>query len=770
MIHYFLAAISRATTMAAILTLLALSFCQAATVQKKLSYNRDVLPILSAKCFACHGADSAKRQADLRLDQHDSVTRDRQGRRAIVPGKADQSELIHRIFSNDDDLSMPPPHLVEQLSLQEKNTLKHWINEGAAYETHWAFQAARKTSVPRGVWGRNPIDRFVYRRLKVANLTPQNPATKEQLLRRGSFDLTGLPPTLDELGDFLADRSPNAWERVIDRLLSSPRYGERMAMWWLDGAHYGDSHGYDNDLENSQWPWRNWVIASFNRNQPFDEFTIEQLAGDLLPNASEQQILATAFNRNHRIQTEDGAIDEEWRTEYVIDRVETMGTVWMGLSLGCCRCHDHKFDPITQREFYQLFALFNNLDEKGFVNNLRGSAEPRIRYQSERFQRELTELQRQTAEPTDRHTAIHTLEARYPWVMIMREMSEPRPAYILKRGHYDAMGERVFADFPQALPAPATGYPVTRLTFARWLVEGRHPLTARVILNRLWEQLFGTAIVESSENLGVQADWPSHPDLLDWLAVELVASDWDVKEMLRMIMLSETYRQSHAVDSERLQRDPRNRLISRGPRVRLPAEMIRDQALVLAGLLHEEIGGASVRPYQPAGLWEEVEKRGTYQQDHGQSLYRRSVYTAIRKTVAPPEMVLFDLPSRELCTVKRLPSNTPLQALNLMNNVTFVEAARKFAERMLDHGTSPSESIRWGFRLASSREPTLQEQQVLARGYQRRHDAYQQTPQQAKAVLAQGESPLMTHLDPIDLAAMTTVASIILNLDELINK
>ena len=770
MLYRSLAAIFRATALAAILPLLGSSLCQAATVPKKLSYNRDVLPILSTKCFACHGADSAKRQADLRLDQYDSVIRDRQGTKAIVPGEADQSELISRIFSNDDDLSMPPPHLAEQLNLQEKNTLKHWINQGAAYETHWAFQPARKTPVPDGDWGRNPIDRFVYRKLKAAHLGPQNPAPQEQLLRRASFDLTGLPPTLDELNTFIADHSPNAWEGVIDRLLSSPRYGERMAMWWLDGAHYGDSHGYDNDLENSQWPWRNWVIASFNRNQPFDEFTIEQLAGDLLPNASEQQILATAFNRNHRIQTEDGAIDEEWRTEYVIDRVETMGTVWMGLSLGCCRCHDHKFDPISQREFYQLFALFNNLDEKGFVNNLRGSAEPRIRYQSERFQRELSELQTQIEKPSELKTAVNALEARYPWVMVMREMPATRPTYILKRGHYDSIGERVVAGFPQALPSPMTGHPVTRLTFARWLVASRHPLTARVIVNRLWEQLFGTAIVESSENLGIQADWPSHPDLLDWLALELVASDWDLKKILRMIMLSKTYQQSHEIDFERLQRDPRNRLISRGPRVRLPAEMIRDQALFLAGLLHEEIGGPSVRPYQPAGLWEEVEKRGKYQQDHGQSLYRRSVYTAIRKTVAPPEMVLFDLPSRELCTVKRLPSNTPLQALNLLNNVTFVEAARKFAERMLTHGTSAEESIRWGFCFASSREPTLQEQKILVRGYQRRRESYQQNPQQAAAVLAYGESPFLTQLDPIDLAAMTTVASLILNLDELIHK
>ncbi len=589
-------------------------------VRGEVSYNRDVLPILSAKCFACHGVDKARRKADLRLDVRKEALADRDGVRAIVPGKPDHSELIRRIFTADADEAMPPAEEGRPLVEKERRILKQWIAEGAVYERHWAFQMPRKNLVPdSGEWGRNEIDGFIFARLVEAKLAPQNPASWEQLIRRVSLDLTGLPPTIDEVDSFLADESERAYERVVDRLLHSPRYGERMAMWWLDGARYGDSHGYDNDLENSQWPWRNWVIDAFNNDKPFDQFTVEQLAGDLLPDADEDQVLATGFNRNHRIQTEDGAIDEEWRTEYVIDRVETMGAVWMGLTLGCARCHDHKFDPISQKEFYQLFALFNNLDEKGFINNLRGSAEPRVRYRAKQFQETTAAIKARVKEKGARDKALTQLGARHPMVMVMREMEKPRKAFVLVRGQYDAHGEEVTPGLPEALPPLPKGEQVNRLTFARWLVNGRHPLTARVVVNRLWEQMFGVGIVESSENLGVQAEWPSHPDLLDWLAADLVDSAWDIKRLLRKMVTSATYRQSHVMDENRLSRDPKNRLLSRGPRVRLQAEMVRDQALAISGLLFEQVGGPSVHPYQPAGLWKEVEKRGTYQQSKGKS-------------------------------------------------------------------------------------------------------------------------------------------------------
>ena len=638
----------------------------------EVGFNKDVLPIFAEKCFACHGMDGVKRKAGLRLDEQESAYAERNGVRAVVPGDLKKSELISRIFSKDVDFVMPPSDEV-QLTESEKTRLKEWIGEGANYEKHWAFQEPKKAKLPyRQDWGHNEIDRFIFERLAKAGLEPKKQATKESLIRRVSFDLTGLPPAVDQIDLFLNDVSADAYEKVVDRLLDSPRFGERMAVWWLDGARYADSHGYDNDLENSQWPWRDWVIESFNANKPYDEFTVEQLAGDLLPNPTQSQILATGFNRNHRINTEGGAIDEEWRTEYVIDRVQAMGTVWMGLTLSCARCHDHKYDPISQKEFYQIFAMFNNLDEKGFINNLRGSADPRIRYKTREYQSEVRAIAAKFENKDERKKAIANLDSTYPWVMVMREMEKPRKAFVLDRGQYDAPIEEVQAGLPAAFSPAPRGMKMNRLALAHWLVDRRHPLTARVVVNRLWEQVFGLGIVESSENLGVQTDWPSHPELLDWLAVDFVEHGWNIKRLLKKMVMSATYRQTASVDSDRLIRDPKNQLLSRGPRVRLPAEMIRDQALAVSGLLVEKIGGPSMWVYQPAGLWKEVEKRGTFVQDHGEKLYRRSLYSRIRRTVAHPSMLLFDTPSREVCVVKRSQTNTPLQALALMNEVTYV--------------------------------------------------------------------------------------------------
>ena len=578
-----------------------------------------------------------------------------------------------------------------------------------------------------------------------------------------------MPPSVSELDRFFEDPSPNGYERLVDRLLASPRYGERMAAWWLDGARYGDSHGYDNDLENAQWPWRSWVIDAFNANKPYDVFTIEQLAGDLLPDARPDQILATGFNRNHRIQTEGGAIDEEWRTEYVMDRVETMGTVFLGLTLSCARCHDHKYDPVSQKEFYQLFALFNRLDEKGFINNLRGSAEPRMRYQAARFEAERKVIEAKVTDSKAKERMLADLEQRYPQVMVMRD-EVPRQTFLLKRGQYDSPGEAVGPGLPDSFSPMPEGDQLTRLDLAQWLVSGEHPLVSRVVVNRLWEQFFGTGIVESSENLGVQTDWPSHPELLDWLAVDFVESGWNMKRLLRQFVTSATYRQSAVTDMVRLERDPNNRWLSRGPRNRLQAEMVRDQALSVSGLLVEKLGGRSSWVYQPAGLWEEVEKRGTFVQDHGDKLYRRSLYSRIRRTVAPPSMVLFDLPSREQCQVKREATNTPLQALALMNEVTYIEASRKFAERMMRHGTNARERISWGFRSATSRHATSSEIKILFDGYERRLKRYREDPASAEQLLKQGESPIASNLATLELAALTTVANVILNLDEIMNR
>ena len=740
------------------------------TVTAEIGYNKEVLPILAGKCLACHGTDAAKRKAKLRLDDREVAHAERDGVRAIVPGNPGESELILRILSEDEEEVMPPPGEGKPLTAGEKDVLRQWIVEGAKYERHWAFRTPLKREVPgTGTWGVNEIDAFVHDGMSEAGLQPQREAGKEGLIRRVTIDLTGLPPALEEVDAFLADKSEQAYEKVVDHLLASPRHGERMAAWWLDGARYGDSHGYDNDLENAQWPWRNWVIESFNANQPYDQFVIWQLAGDLLPDAGDDQIVATGFNRNHRIQTEGGAIEEEWRTEYVMDRVETMGTVFLGLTLNCARCHDHKYDPISQREFYQLFAMFDGPDEKGFINNLRGSAEPRIRYRQSEFDLAVKKLEGEVPDKKAREGRIRELESRHPHVMIMREEVD-RKAFVLKRGQYDARGEEVSPGLPQAFSPVPEGENLTRLDLARWLVDGEHPLTARVFVNRIWEQFFGTGIVKSSENLGRQSDWPSHPALLDWLAVDFVESNWDVKRLLKLMVMSRTYRQSAVVDEEGLRRDPENRLLSRGPRIRLQAEMLRDQALFLSDLLVERLGGPSWWVYQPAGLWLEVEKRGTFAQDHGEKLYRRSLYSRIRRTVAPPSMLLFDMPSREVCAVKRNLTNTPLQALALMNEVTYVEAAKKLAERMMTKGGTPTERIAWGFRCATARVADGEELGILVEGYERRVERYRRDRKAAEDLLGQGESKVPGYLPKPEMAALTTVANVILNLDEVINK
>ena len=740
------------------------------TVQAEVSYNREVLPLLASKCLACHGTDAAKRKAKLRLDEKEVAYAERDGIRVVVPGKPGDSELVRRIFSKDEEEVMPPPGEGKALTESEKELLKQWIREGARYERHWAFKTPVKSEVPDpGGWGANAIDSFVHQEFSKAGFEPQQEATKEELIRRVSIDLTGLPPTIEAVETFLSDESEEGYGKVVDRLLASPRYGERMAAWWLDGARYGDSHGYDNDLENAQWPWRNWVIASFNSNQPYDQFVTWQLAGDLLPDASDDQIVATGFNRNHRIQTEGGAIEEEWRTEYVMDRVETMGSVFLGLTLSCARCHDHKYDPISQKEFYQLFAMFDGLDEKGFINNLRGSAEPRHRYRQSEFEAAVKKLETEIPDAKARGGKLKELEARHPHVMVMRDAVD-RKAFVLKRGQYDSKGEEVSPGLPQAFSPTPEGDNLTRLDLAQWMVDGNHSLTARVFVNRIWEQFFGTGIVKSSENLGRQSDWPSHPELLDWLAVDFVESGWDVKGLLKLMVMSRTYRQSAVVDEERLRRDPENRLLSRGPRTRLQAEMLRDQALFLSGLLVERLGGPSWWVYQPAGLWLEVEKRGTFVQDHGEKLYRRSLYSRIRRTVAPPSMLLFDMPSREMCTVKRTLTNTPLQALALMNEVTYVEAAKKFAERMMTKGGTPEERIAWGFRCATSRVADGEELDILVKGYERRVEHYRKNGKAAEDLLGQGESKVPGYLPKPEMAALTTVANVILNLDEVINK
>ena len=1033
-----------------------------------VSFNREILPILSNNCFACHGPDEKARKTRFHFDSKDAAFI-KDG--VIVPGHAQDSLLIQHITSTDPEERMPPPDSGRSLTDKQIDLLKRWIDQGAKWDTHWAYVAPQRAEPPviaRAGWARTPIDRFIAARLEREGLAPSPEADPETLLRRVTYDLTGLPPTPAEIDSFLADRAPDAYERRVDALLQSAHYGERMAMPWLDASRYADTHGYHIDSLREMWPWRDWVIEAFNRNEPFDQFVIEQLAGDELPNATREQKIASGFNRNHMINFEGGAIAEEYRVEYVIDRVEATSSAFMGLTMGCARCHTHKYDPITQREFYQFFAFFNSVPEQG-LDGRTGNAAPVLLLPSHDQQQRLESLDAAiaakqaaltdaivgplqtawedtvatdaasamvaavdgeglvahyeldgnfsdvsghhlhgrtiTGEPTfdsgqigravsfdgdtevsfgnpapldradrfslavwlrgrgklpvnvfqkleagphrrgldwrlddvelvgiqrwaarltvtlasdlpgsaiqlrtrDRLTLgdwyhlaltydgsgkaaglrlfvngapadvevvndtltgpavttaplrvgnrglgvpfvgqlddlrvydrvltrpeIDLLATDYPvrvvlsgvlgkrskddsaklrdyflthaaplalrasatelkalrierdafaktitTTMVMSDLDKPRDTFVLGRGDYRNPGEKVEPNIPAMLGSLPDGAPRTRLTLARWLVDPKNPLTARVAVNRFWQSYFGLGIVKTQEDFGVQGDPPSHPELLDWLATEFVRSGWDVRAMQRLIVTSAVYRQASKVTPALLERDPENRLLARGPRLRLPAELIRDTALAAAGLLDDRIGGPSVLPYQPANLWDEMAfgegfSGQRYEQSHGRDLYRRGMYTLWKRTVPPASLAAFDAPSREKCTARRGQTNTPLQALALMNDPTYVEASRALAQRaLLEGGTSTNRRLGYAFRLATARTPTGKEIDVLRRLLEGRLAAFRKDPAAAAKLLEVGESPRDRRLDPVEHAAWTTVASVILNLDETVTK
>jgi hypothetical protein len=765
-----------------------------------IDFDRQIRPILSDNCFACHGPDKARRKADLRLDVRESALK--KGT-VIVPGKAAESELIERVTSDEPDFRMPPPRTGKRLTAAQVDLLRRWIDEGARWSRHWAFVPPRRPAVPpvrQAGWARNAIDRFIADRLGREGLGPSPEADRTTLIRRLTLDLTGLPPTLAEVDAFLADRSPGAYERVVDRLLASPRYGERMAVEWLDAARFADTHGYHIDSGRDMSRWREWVIAAFNRDLPFDRFTVEQLAGDLLPNATLEQKIASGFNRNHMINFEGGAIPEEYHNAYIVDRVNTTGTVWLGLTVGCAQCHDHKYDPVSQKEYYQLYAFFNNVPEKG-LDGQKGNAVPVVKAPSRFQQQEIARLaaaikqcekalnnlhpaadaarvRREKERLAKLRRQLAALDKQLPTAMVMQEMDRPRDTYLLLRGQYDKRGPRVAAGVPASLPPLPRGARADRLGLAQWLVAPDHPLTARVTVNRYWQMYFGTGLVKTAEDFGVQGERPSHPELLDWLATQFVQSGWDVKRLQRLIVTSATYQQSSVATRALLARDPENRLLARMPRLRLHAEFIRDQALAASGLLCGRIGGPSVSPYQPPGLWEELASRldganwtaQTYKQSKGKDLYRRTMYTFWKRTSPPPTLVTFDAPDRETCTVRRSRTNTPLQALVLMNDPTYVEAARKLAERLLTEAATPADRIALAFRLLTARRPKPGEAAVLARVFAAQLAAYRQDRQAALKLLRVGESPRNEKLDVAELAAWTTVASVILNLDETVNR
>ena len=789
-------------------SLVGILWLPAAHAQQRIRFDHDVRPILSNHCWSCHGQDESARQAGLRLDQRDAaLVAGKSGNAAIVPGKPAESELIKRIHSHDPEVLMPPANAKKSLTEQQKLILEQWVKEGAEFTAHWAYTPPIRPEVPKtkqNSWPKNPIDAFVLKRLEDGQLSPREEAAPHVWLRRVTLDLTGLPPSIEELDAFedelKTDAKEDVYAEVVDRLLKSPRYGERMAMQWLDAARYADTNGYNNDETRTMWPWRDWVIKAFTDGMPYDQFLTEQLAGDLLPDATVSQRVATGFSRNHVLTTEGGIFEEEYHVEYVADRVHTTATVFLATSFQCARCHDHKYDPLTQKEYYQFAAFFNNVPDKVVSYNQARMAEPLLRLPTPEQQVELdridslskdvdAELTRLAAQVgTDTTTLMakkatfaeqrKKLESEIPATMVMAEPAESRAIFVLKRGQYDQRGEQVTAGFPIALVSPDVSVltpkdrTLNRLQLAQWLTNLGHPLTARVAVNRWWEMLFGVGIVETAEDFGIQGALPSHPELLDWLATEIMQQGWDQRRILKLIVTSATYRQSSNVSATQLQHDPRNEFLGRSPRYRLPAETVRDTALFVSGLLKEKIGGPSVKPYQPDGLWEDVsvERRDKYVADSGDGLYRRSMYTFWKRTCPPPGMAAFDAPDRETCVVRRVRTNTPMQALLLLNDPTYVEAARKLAERILLSSTSNHDRMNLAFRIVLTRAPSDTEQTTLQEILDEAHTHFAANPAAANELLSVGQSAWDVKLDPVDLAAWTTAMSVLLNLDESISK
>jgi hypothetical protein len=734
-----------------------------------ISYNFNIRPILSDKCFKCHGPDANKREAALRLDMPESAyraLRDDPSAHALVPGKPGESEVYRRITSDDSSVMMPVPESnLKRLTPYEVALIEKWIRQGAKYEKHWAFVSPKLSPVPaveNKAWPKNTIDNFILRKLELKDLSPNPEADKERLLKRVCLDLTGLPPTIEMMDRLQSDKSPDAYIKIVDELLKSPAYGEKMTLHWLDVARYADSHGYQDDNYRSQWPWRDWVIHAFNENLPYDKFVTWQLAGDLMPNSTKEQLLATGFNRNHKITEEGGVIYEEYRINYVTDRTNTFSKGLMGISLECAHCHDHKYDPFSQKEYYQVFAFFNSVKEPGLQSIVGGpetyAKRPLMQITNEDVKKILNFVNKQD---TDKLI-----------VSVMGDSDVYRKTYILKRGNYDSPGEEVQPGTPAAILPFSNNYPKNRLGLAQWMFNRQNPLTARVFVNQTWQEFFGRGIVKSPGDFGMQGDLPTHPELLDWLSVDFMDHGWDIKRLVKQIVLSATYRQSAVITPGKLKIDPDNALLSRGPRNRLPAESVRDLVLASSGLLVKTIGGPSVNPYQPPGLWEAATSgRGqlaAYKQVHGSNLYRRGMYTLIKRTVPPASMAIFDASNRDQCEVKRLKTNTPLQALVMMNDPTVLEASRVLAARLLQENTRSDVKIYEAFRRIVCRKPNDRELSLLRSYYADQLRTL--NTKSAQKILNVGEYPIPADLDKVTLAAMMLVINTIYNLEESITK
>jgi hypothetical protein len=743
----------------------------------------DIRPVLAKNCFACHGPDDAHREAELRLDFRDDAV----DYGAIVPGDPEASELVRRIASDDPDERMPPPDSGRKLAEAEIEHIKRWIADGAPYSRHWSYEPPQRPPVPEASahsWPRNAIDHFVLEHLDAAGLAPEPEADRPRLIRRLSLDLTGLPPTLSEVDDFVLDNGNDAYEQLVDRLLASPAYGEHFARAWLDLARYADTNGFEKDSPRTMWPYRDWVIDALNRDMPFDQFTIEQLAGDLLDDPTRDQIIATGLHRNTMQNDEDGTDDEEFRVAAVIDRVNTTMQAWMGTTMGCCQCHSHKYDPLTHREYYELFAFFNQTADADRDDQeptlAASSADERERRARRRRVREL-ERELRTAEgkldsaqrkrlADELANARRRLDQAQPAKMpIMRELppDKRRPTRVFIRGSFLNPGEAVEPDTPAVFPPFPPKAPLNRLGLAQWLVDRQNPLTARVAANRLWEQLFGAGLVLTPEDFGSQGALPTHPELLDWLAVELMDHGWSLKHLTKTIVMSAAYRQASCIKPEKLARDPENRLLSRGPRYRLSAEQIRDQALLVSGRLSRKMGGPSVMPPQPDGVWQVVYSDEKWKTSRGEDRYRRGLYTYWRRTSPYPSAMALDATSRETCTIRRVRTNTPVAAFALLNDPVYVEAAQALARCIVDHGgDDPRTAAAYGFRRVLARPPTSAEIDRLVELFesQRSHFGQDQPAAEKMATDPLGPAPASHPL--ADLAAWTVVSNVLLNLDE----
>ncbi len=769
---------------------------------------RDVEPLLARHCYDCHGPDL--QESDLRLDIPALALRGGNRGPALVPGKPEKSLLL-QVVEGKHELTMPPEG--ERLTAQEIAVLRRWVAAGAKAperpvprrrSDHWAFQPVRRPELPlvrNPSWCRNPIDRFVLARLEAAGMQPSPPANRYTLIRRVYLDLLGLLPSPEEVDRFVSDPRPDAYQRLVDRLLASPHYGERWARHWLDVARYADSNGYTIDGPRQIWKYRDWVIQALNRNMPFDQFIIEQLAGDLLPQPTTDQLVATGFHRNTLINQEGGTDPEQFRVEAVADRVNTTGAVLLGLTLECARCHDHKYDPISQREYYQLFAFFNDCDEPTLELPTPEQARKKKRLQQEiaACRRQIEQLRRKLpaakgklplVAPGAEHAAIaarlkrkqqqlkklqgelRSLQGKIVTTMILRRRAQPRKTFIHVRGDFLRPGAPVEPGVPEVLPPlpPQPGKQLTRLDLARWLVSPRNPLTSRVTVNRIWQRYFGLGLVETENDFGTRGAPPSHPKLLDWLAADFVASGWDLKRLHRLILTSATYRQQSRVLPASQQRDPRNRLLSRAPRLRLEAEVIRDTALCAAGVLSRKIGGPGVYPPQPKEVYRFTQVKKPWPESQGEDRYRRGMYIYFWRSSPYPFLITFDAPRANVTCTRRVRSNTPLQALALANDQQFVELAQHFALRVLrQSGSQDLDRLRRAFRLALVRPPDRVELELLARHLRRQRDYYAQRPEEAQALTLAALARKQKVPLP-EFAAWSSVCRVLLNLDEFVTR